>query len=101
MRSALVNRLYFTDVCGEWVSCLQFDVHRGILPADVVVDDSGMQAKLTRSKVSGPEKKVVFRIVVVDAGASVQHRDWLATRWKVLSEAAPYDQDYFIVPFTQ
>ena len=72
---------------------LRFDDHRGILPSGVVADSSGMHAKLTRSKVSGPDKKVVFRIVVVDAGAFVQHRDWFVVRWKVLCEAAPCERD--------
>ena len=80
---------------------LRFDDHQGILPSEVVVDNAGMHAKLTRSKVSGPDQKVVFRIVVVDAGAFVQHRDWLTTGWKVLCEAAPYDQDFdrdYLIP---
>ena len=62
----------------------------------VVVEDGGMQTKLTRSKVSGPDKKVVFRIVVVDSGAFVQHRDWLVIGWKVLCEADPCERDYLM-----
>ena len=43
-----------------------------------------------------PDKKVVFRIVIVNAAAFVQHKDWLVTVWKVLSEVAPYVWDYLM-----
>ena len=72
----------------------RFDDHRGMLPSDVVVDSNGMLAKLSRSKVSGPDKRLVFRLIVIDAAAFVQHKDWLVTGWKHIFDAAPYERDY-------
>ena len=53
------TRVYW-KVLAWWLlvqGTLRFDDRWGILSADVVVDDSGMHAKLTRSMVSGPDKK--------------------------------------------
>ena len=58
---------------------LRFDDHRGLLPRDFKVSETGLLAKLTRSKVSGPDKQLNFRVVVVHASAHVQHMNWLST----------------------
>ena len=68
-------------IMGWWLllqawGALRFDDHRGLLPADVVVDQGGLTAKLSHTKVSGPDKKVVYRIVVVDSAAYLQHKEW-------------------------
>ena len=42
---------------------LRFDDHRGLLPRDFIVSATGLQARLTRSKVSGSDKHLNFRTV--------------------------------------
>ena len=44
-----------------------------IMPRDFNVSETGLLAKLTRSKVSGPDKELNFRVVVIHASAYVQH----------------------------
>ena len=88
-------------IMGWWLllqawGTLRFDDHRGLLPADVVVDQSGMTAKLSRTKVTGPDKSVGYRIVVVDAAAYLQHKEWMRTGWSVLCMAAPFERDYML-----
>ena len=85
-------------IMGWWLllqawGTLRFDDHRGLLQADVVVDQSGMVAKLSRTKVTGPDKSVGYRMVVVDAAAYLQHKEWMRTGWSVLCQAAPFERD--------
>ena len=79
----------------SWVT-LRFDDHRGILPGEVVMDDKGFSARLTRSKVSGPDKHLNYRLVVVVPDAYVQHKTWLTTGWQLLQSSAPFVRDYLL-----
>ena len=72
---------------------LRFDVHRGLLPRDFKVSETGLLAKLTRSKVSGPDKQVNFRAVVIHSSACVQHKNWLSVGWELLQKGAPHERD--------
>ena len=73
---------------------LRFDDHRGLLPRDFKVSETCLLAKLTRSKVSGPDKHLNFRVVVIHASAYVQHKNWLSTGWELLLKGAPDERDY-------
>ena len=75
---------------------LRFDDHRGLLPRDFVVTSTGLRARLTRSKVSGSDKHLNFRTVIIHSSAYVQRRDWLAVGWKLLLGGAPHERDYLL-----
>ena len=75
---------------------LRFDDHRGLLPRDVILTEMGLQAKLTRSKVSGSDKHLNFRAVIIHSSAYVQRKDWLAVGWDLLLKEAPYERDYLL-----
>ena len=53
----------------------------------------GLITKLSRSEVSGLDKKLNLRLIVVVAEAYVQQNSWLATGWQILREAAPHERD--------
>ena len=72
---------------------LRFDDHRGIVPADVKISESGLLGKLTRSKVSGLDKKLNFRLIVVHSSASVHQESWLMTGWQLLEKETPHSRD--------
>ena len=72
---------------------LRFDDHRGLLPCDFKVSETGLLAKLTRSKVSGSDQHLNFRVVVIHASAYVQHKNWLSTGWELLLKGAPHERD--------
>ena len=75
---------------------LRFDDHRGLLPRDFVVTSTGLQARLTRSKVSGSDKHLNFRTVIIHPSAYIQRKDWLAVGRKLLLEGAPHERDYLL-----
>ena len=75
---------------------LRFDYHRGLLPSDFKVSESGLLAKLTRSKVSVPDKYLNFRIVVIHSSVFAQHKQWLSTSWELLLKGAPYERHYLL-----
>ena len=79
----------------SWAT-LRFDDHRGIIPAEVKVSNSGLHRKLTRSKVSGPDKKLNFRLLVVHPSSCVHQKDWLVAGWNLLEKEAPYWRDYLL-----
>ena len=75
---------------------MRFDDHRGLLPCDVNISAAGMQAKLTRTKVSGSDKHLNFRTVIIAPAAYVQYKNWLAVGWDLLRKGAPHERDYLL-----
>ena len=75
---------------------LRFDDHRGLLLRDFIVSSTGLQARLTRSEVSGSDKHLNFRTVIIHPSAYVQRRDWLAVGWNLLLNGAPHERDYLL-----
>ena len=78
------------------LGALRIDDHRGLLPRDFVVTSMGLQARLTRSKVSGSDKHLNFRTVIIHPSAYIQRRDWLAVGWNLLLNGAPHERDYLL-----
>ena len=96
-----VDRPVFIRVLSWWLlvqswGTLRFDDHRGLLPRDFVVTSTGLQARLTRSKVSGSDKHLNFRTVIIHPSAYIQREGWLAVGWKLLLEGAPHERDYLL-----
>ena len=86
------DKLVFVRVFSWWLlvqswGTLRFDDHRGLLP---------LQAKLTRSKVSGSDKYLNFRAVIIHSSAYVHRKDWLAVGWGLLLKEAPHERDYLL-----
>ena len=91
----------FVRVLSWWLlvqswGTLRFDDHRGLLPRDVILSEMGLQARLTRSKVSGSDKHLNFRAVIIHYSAYVQRKDWLAVGWGLLLKEAPHERDYLL-----
>ena len=89
-----VDTQVFWRVLSWWLllqswATLRFDDHRGIVPTDINVSESGLVGKLTRSKVSGPDKKLNYRLLIVHSSAYIQHNGWLLSGWKILEKEAP------------
>ena len=78
---------------GAILGTLRFDDHRGLLPRDVILSEMGLQARLTRSKVSGSDKHLNFRAVIIHSSAFVHRKDWLAVGWGLLLKEAPHERD--------
>ena len=75
---------------------LRFDDHRGLLPREFAVTSTGLQARLTRSKVSGSDKHLNYRTVIIHPSAYIQRESWLSVGWKLLQEGAPHERDYLL-----
>ena len=93
-----LNTPVFWKVLSWWMllqswATLRFDDHRGMVPADLSVSEAGLVGKLTRSKVSGPDKKLNYRLLLVHSSAYVHHKHWLVSGWKLLEKEAPYLRD--------
>ena len=91
----------FVRVLSWWLlvqswGTLRFDDHRGLSPRDFIVSATGLQARLTRSKVSGSDKHLNFRTVIIHSSAYIQRRDWLAVGWNLLLNGAPHERDYLL-----
>ena len=96
-----VDKPVFVRVLSWWLlvqswGTLRFDDHRGLLPRDVILSEMGLQAKLTRSKVSGSDKHLNFRAVIIHSSAYVHRKYWLAVGWGLLLKEAPYERDYLL-----
>jgi len=79
-----------------WAS-LRFDDHRGLAPCAVQFTPRGLEAVLSRTKTTGPGKRVTTLPMVVGYGAFLKQPDWLEVGWRLWQEAAPYVRDYFLV----
>ena len=62
-------------------ACLRFDDHRGLVPARISLGARGLEATLSRSKTTGPDKKVTERPVRVACTAFVVEAAWLRVGW--------------------
>ena len=96
-----IDRPVFIRVLSWWLlvqswGTLRFDDHRGLLPREFVVTSTGLQARLTRSKVSGSDKHLNYRTVIIHPSAYVQRESWLSVGWKLLQESAPHERDYLL-----
>ena len=96
-----IDRPVFIRVLSWWLlvqswGTLRFDDHRGLLPREFVVTSTGLQARLTRSKVSGSDKHLNYRTVIIHPSAYIQRESWLSVGWKLLHESAPHERDYLL-----
>ena len=94
-----LDRPLFIRVLSWWLlvqswGTLRFDDHRGLLPREFIVSSAGLQARLTRSKVSGSDKHLSCRSVIIHPSAYVQRE--LSVGWKLLQEGAPHERDYLM-----
>jgi len=76
---------------------LRFDDHRGLSPSAVQVTPRGLEATLSRTKTTGPGKRVTALPLVVGREAYLAHADWLTVGWELWQCVAPYVRDYFLV----
>jgi hypothetical protein len=76
---------------------LRFDDHRGLPPSQVEFTARGLEAKLTRTKTSGPGKRVSTLPLLICQDAYLVHRDWLRVGWELWQAMAPFARDYFLV----
>ena len=96
-----LDRPLFVRVLSWWLlvqswGTLRFDDHRVLLPREFIVSSAGLQARLTRSKVSGSDKHLSCRSVIIHPFAYVQRESWLSVGWKLLQEGAPHERDYLM-----
>ena len=61
------------------------------------MSSAGLQARLTRSKVSGSDKHLNYRTVIIHPSAYIQRESWLSVGWKLLQEGAPHERDYLMI----
>ena len=52
-----------------------------------------LTARLTRSEITGTDKRVAYRMVVVSAQCYVLERTWLSVGWNLLKSKADYRRD--------
>jgi len=79
-----------------WAS-LRCDDHRGLAPGGIQMTIRGLEAVLSRTKTTGPGKRVTSLPLVVGYGAFVGESAWLVTGWNLWQSTAPSVRDYFLV----
>ena len=63
--AVLYYRMYSWWILVQCWGTLRFSDHRGLRPADVLLDSEGFMARLTRSKSIGSHRAVTMRLVVI------------------------------------
>jgi len=79
-----------------WAS-LRFDDHRGLAPGSVQLTARGLEAVLSRTKTTGPGKRVDTLPLVVGYDAYLVCSAWLVTGWELWQTTAPFVRDHFLV----
>jgi len=79
-----------------WAS-LRFDDHRGLAPGSVQLTARGLEAVLSRTKTTGPGKRVDSLPLVVGFSAYILQPTWLIVGWELWQSVAPFVRDYFLV----
>jgi len=75
---------------------LRFDDHRGLAPAQVDFRDGRFTGTLSRTKTTGPGKRVQTLHVVISAESFLVYPNWLAEGWALWAKVAPFVRDYFL-----
>jgi len=83
------------QLLAAWGS-LRFDDHRGLAPSGITLQGGRLYGTLTRSKTTGPGKKVLTLPVVVAREAYVEYPDWLAVGWELWERLAPFVRDFLL-----
>jgi len=76
---------------------LRFDDHRGLSPSAVHMTARGLEAVLSRTKTTGPGKRVSELPLVIGFESYLREPAWLVTGWNLWRAKAPYVRDYFLV----
>jgi len=76
---------------------LRFDDHRGLSPSAIQMTPRGLEAVLTRTKTTGPGKRVSELPLVVGFESYLREPTWLSAGWELWKSKAPYVRDYFLV----
>jgi len=79
-----------------WAS-LRFDDHRGLAPGSVQLTVRGLEATLSRTKTTGPGKRIDTLPLVVGYGAYLLRPTWLVDGWGLWQSVAPFVRDHFLV----
>ena len=75
---------------------LRADDLQRIVPDDVELTESGLNARMRRTKTSGAGKKVKDLRLFVPAGAWLREEGWLALGFKLWRAEAPKRRDHFL-----
>jgi len=75
---------------------LRFDDHRGLSPAQAGLLGDSFVGTLSRTKTTGPGKRVLALPIVVSPEAFVVHPNWLSEGWSLWKRLAPFTRDYFL-----
>jgi len=78
-------------------AALRFDDHRGLSPSAIRMTARGLEAVLSRTKTTGPGKRVSELPLIVGYESYLREPAWLATGWELWKSQAPYVRDYFLV----
>ena len=75
---------------------LRFSDHRGLKPTDITVKGNSLAARLTRSKTTGDDKDVAFRMVHIADCCFSSSPSWLSTGWSLLNSLADFPRDFLL-----
>jgi len=78
-------------------AALRFDDHRGLSPGAIRMTPRGLEAVLSRTKTSGPGKRVSELPLIVSSAAFLREPAWLSVGWELWKVQAPFVRDYFLV----
>eukprot|EP00971_Amphidinium_carterae_P335685 6471669-Amphidinium_carterae.1 len=79
-------------------ACLRADDVQGIVPDNVVLNDTGLTLTLRRTKTSGPGKKHVVVRAHVARDISLTGRDWLAIGFELWQEWSSARDFFYLLP---
>ena len=95
-QAPLYQRLYdWTKLIRHW-ACLRWSDTRFAPPKLARWTVEGLSMVLTRTKTTGPGKKVDLVYAYVSVKAFIQHPEWLTIGWHLFKELAPWDRDYWL-----
>ena len=95
-RANVVLRCYAFWRCLESWAALRFSDHRGLSPQLCTLTESALKGTLSRTKTTGSDKKVQSRVLHVDRRCWLLHPEWMPVGWKLWSDSAPWERDFFL-----
>ncbi len=82
-------------------AALRYDDHRGLAVMDFEMVDGALAGKLGRTKTTGKDKPVVFRVFSISREAYLEFPTWLAVGVDLWRKLGPINRDYLLTAPSQ
>ena len=77
-------------------ACMRLSDLEGLVPGKISLSSRGLKGFLTRTKTTGPGKRVKEVPIFIARNVSLSGADWMKTGWQIWDSFGQFNRDYFV-----